>query len=384
MNSKKTINRWLVLLAGCIVNFCLSGTSAFSIFVKPVMDATTWSMGAITLAYTLYNIVLCITGIVVGTFSQRWKPWQIIYTGAVLFALGWLVSGMAASVQVMQLGFGVISGIGGGFLYNYTVTNVIKWFPGRKGFASGLLLGCSAIGPVFCSPVATAILSSMGVFRAYTVMGVIYGALLLTFGWLVRVPEADYRPKGWTPTGGAAAAIAGEGMNWKQMLKTATFYILYIIFIFACTSYMMMLNAAAVIGQEQAGMSVAMATLSDKLGRYRTLLLAMMINFVSMIAMSKVTSAVPFLILMCVVGACGGALLVMFPPIVSERYGAKHSGLNYSIMFSAYSVASFVGPQIASYYRGLGNYGPAFIWSACMTAVAALLMLLVMKKPKAS
>lgn len=395
LQTKKAVNRRLILLAGCVVNFCQSGTSAFSVFVKPVMDATEWPMGSITLAYTLFNIVLCITGIVVGTFSHKCKPWQIIYPGAVLYALGWILTGTAGSVLAMQLSFGVVGGIGCGFLYNYTVTNVIKWFPDRKGFASGLLLGCSAIGPVFCSPMATTIISKLGVFAAFSIMGTIYGVLLLVFGWLVRPPFANAQSA--TPV-----AIGSENdLNWKQMLRTSTFYMLYIVFVCACTSYMMMLNAASVIGQEQAGMSVAMATLSvtllaicnfggrmlfgtvsDKFGRYQTLLAVMAINFVAMIAMSMVTAAVPFLVLMCVVGACGGALLVMFPPIVSERFGVKHSSLNYSIMFSAYSVASFVGPQIAAHYREQGNYGPAFIRAAVLTVVAAALLFVVIRQAK--
>ena len=402
---QKSINRWLILIAGCVINFSLSGTSAFSIFVKPVMEATSWSMSAITLAYTLYNFVLCITGIVVGTFAHKWKPWQIIYVGSIFFAAGWLVTGMAKSVLVMQLGFGVLAGIGGGFLYNYTLTNVLKWFPDRRGFASGLLLGCSAVGPVFCSPVATAILSNIGVFNAYKILGLIYASLLLLFGWLIHTPAPDYKPDGWQPEAAKSAVVAtGKNMNWKQMLQTSTFYLLYLLyllFVGACTSYMMMLNAAAVIGQERAGMSPAMAalsvtllaisnfcgrmvfgTLSDKIGRYKTLMIALSINFVSMLAMAVVKSAIPFLVLMCLVGACGGALLVMFPPIVSERYGVKHSGLNYSIMFSAYSVASFVGPQIAAHYRSLGDYGPAFVWAACLTAAAFALLLIVMAQNK--
>lgn len=401
--NKGQLSRWLILLAGCAVNFSLSGTSAFSIFVSPMMELTSWSMSSITLSYTLYNLVLCITGIVVGTFAHKWKSWQVIYTGSVLFALGWLVTGFSTSVFMMQFGFGVLSGIGGGFLYNYTVTNVIKWFPDRKGFVSGILLGCAAVGPVFCAPVATAVLSSMGVLSAYKVMGCIYGVLLLVMGWMIRVPQDDYKPAGWNPQQGTqvSAASTTKDYTWKEMLGTKTFYILYIILACSCTSYMMMLNAAATIGKEQAGMSVAMATLSvtllalsnfcgrmlfgtisDRLGRYKTCLLAMCINFAAMIAMSVTTVAVPFLILMCLVGACGGALLVMFPPITSEQFGVKNSGLNYSIMFSAYSVASLLGPQIAAHYRSLGSYGPAFICAAGMTAFAAILLLLVMKMTK--
>jgi Major Facilitator Superfamily. len=85
---------------------------------------------------------------------------------------------------------------------------------------------------------------------------------------------------------------------------------------------------------------------------------------------------------MCLVGACGGALLVMFPPIVSERFGVKHSALNYSIMFTAYSTAALVAPLLASYYRNQGNYTPVFIWAAGMTVIAAILLFIIMMQDK--
>jgi Major Facilitator Superfamily. len=86
--------------------------------------------------------------------------------------------------------------------------------------------------------------------------------------------------------------------------------------------------------------------------------------------------------MMCVVGACGGALLVMFPPIVSERFGVKNSALNYSIMFTAYSTAALVAPLLASYYRERGNYGPVFIWAAGLTVIAVILLLIILRQNK--
>lgn len=397
----KERSRWFVLLAGCIVNFSISGPSAFSIFVKPVMALTSWPMASITLTFTLFSLMLSVAGIVVGAFSHRFQARSIVYFGAIIYALGWIIAGFANSVTMMQLGFGLISGIASGTLYNFVVTNTLKWFPDRRGFAAGLLLGCSAVGPVFCAPVATALMNSMGVMETFKVLGIFYGVLLAGTVWMVRVPEPDYKPANWVPSSTIAATLSAHDYTWKEMVGTGSFYLLYLVFVLACTSSMIMLNVGAVIGQERAEMSVAMATLSvtllalfnfsgrlffgslsDKLGRYRTLLIAMSFNFVAMMMLSTITTAIPFMAMMCVVGACGGALLVMFPPIVSERFGMKNSGLNYSIMFTAYSTAALVAPLLAAYYRAQGNYGPVFIWAACMTVVAAVLLLIVMIQNK--
>lgn len=401
--SQKHVNRWLVLLAGFLFNFSFSGTSAFSIFVSPIIEATGWDQGSVYLAYTLYNIMVCLMGIVVGAVISKLNIRLLCYGGSILFGLGWIITGFATELWMIYVGFGLIAGCGAGALYNFSITTTNKWFPDKKGFVSGLLLGGAAIGPVFCAPVATAILESVGVFSAYKIMGVIYLCLMCAVAWMIHVPAPDYKPEGWNPPV-ASSPVAAEGLNWKAMLRTKTFYILYCIFVFACTPSMMMLGCVAKIGQEQAGMTAAQAalsvsllaisnfcgrmffgTVSDKLGRYKTLLIAMCINFVAILTLSQLSATIPFMAVMCIIGACGGALLVMFPPITGEQFGVKHMGLNYSIMFSAYSIASLVGPQIVSKSQAAtGSYSMALIISAALTALACGLLLIVMKSKKAN
>ena len=400
------INRWLILFAGFIFNFSLSSTSAFSIFVLPVAQETGWAAGSITLAYTFYNVMLCIFGIVIGAIGTKISPRVLMYVGSTFFVAGWIVTGLATSLAMFYLGFGILAGIGGGMLYNFTVTNTMKFFPDRKGFASGLLLGGAAIGPVFTAPLATALLGSMSVFRAYIVLGIIYAALMFAVAWIIRTPAPDYKPAGWTPPATAAATSTGaRDVAWREMLKTPTFWLLYVIFVLACTPTMMMLSNVAKIGAEQAALSASQmalavsllaicnflgrlffGTLSDRIGRYQTLLLALGILTVSVLVISQITSAIPFMLAVCVIGACGGALLVMFPPITSDLFGVKHSGMNYAILFSAYSIASLVGPQlVARFARATSDgtsYTLAFLVAAGLMVVACALLVVITKQAR--
>lgn len=395
---ERPINRWLILFAGFIFNFSLSSTSAFSIFVTPVAESTGWETGQITIAFTLYNILLCVFGIGVGAMGPRINARILMYLGATLFAAGWVVTGLANSLPIFYLGFGILAGIGGGMLYNFNVTNTMKFFPDRKGFASGLLLGGAAIGPVFTAPLANALLDSMDVFRAYIVLGIIYAALMFAVAWIVRIPAPDYQPEGWTaPAPAAGVNTLGNDVAWREMIKTPTFWMLYLIFILACTPTMMMLSSVARIGGEQAALSPGQSalavsllaifnsfgrlffgTLSDKIGRYQTLLLALGILTVAVFVISQITQAIPFMIAVCIIGACGGALLVMFPPITSDQFGVKHSGMNYAILFSAYSIASLVGPQLVARFAtstATGtSYTGAFMAAGVLTIIACLVL----------
>ena len=341
--------------------------------------------------------MVCTFGIVIGSRGNKIKAHLLMYIGSALYAAGWIITGFASSIPMFCFGFGIVAGVGGGMLYNFNVTNTIKWFPDRKGFAAGLLLGGSAVGPVFCAPLATSLLNNIDVFYAFTVLGIIYAAIMFAFGWMVHVPKEDYAPKGWESSKNTSVI---EGKNWKQMMRTSTFYLLYLVFIFACTPSMMMLGTVASIGQAQAGMTQEMASLavsllalsnfggriffgalSDKLGRFVTLLIALLICLVAVLVISQITVPVLFIVVMCCIGACGGALLVMFPPITSECFGVKNSGINYAIMFSAYSIAGLVGPQLVTYYKTTtGEYTMAFVWAAILMVAAAVLLTIVKKK----
>ncbi|MGJ9554225.1 hypothetical protein ACRQE5_09325 [Actinotignum sp. GS-2025b] len=84
-----TPNRWLVLISGSVFTFALSGTSAFSVFVSPLMEETSWDMGQITLAFTLYNIFIAVMGIIVGTVAHKIVPHRIVFTGSGLRTVYW-------------------------------------------------------------------------------------------------------------------------------------------------------------------------------------------------------------------------------------------------------------------------------------------------------
>lgn len=401
MNVK--VDRRLVLLAGFVICFCISGTSAFSTFVSPLMNETGWDMASVTFTYTIHNIMLCAVGILIGAVGQRFGARALMIAGCAFFSGGWILTGFATEIWMFYLGLGIFAGVGAGCIYNFTITNTLKWFPDKKGTASGIMLGGTAIGPVFAAPAATLLLSHVGVMAAYQVLGVIYGVLMFSVLWFVFVPPTDYRPKGWVPEKTAVVnSVSSRDYKWYEMLKTPMFWMLFAVFVFACAPYTAMLSSVSTVGQEEAGMSLALAAVSvslfavsnfagrlifgavsDKIGRYRTLFLVICINVVAIILLGAISTPVLFIVIMCILGACGGAVIVMFPPITSDNFGAKNSVLNYAIMFTGYSTAAFVGPMILSYFKqATGSYSEAYFLCSILMVVAGVILagVMVMKK----
>ncbi|MBP3222516.1 MAG: OFA family MFS transporter [Actinomycetaceae bacterium] len=398
----KVTNRWLVFTAGVVFNFVLSGTSAFSILSKALGDTGEWNGENIALAYSIYNIMLAIFGIVIGSISSRLNPKLLMYGGSTFFAAGWIVSSLSSSQHVLfYIGFGVIAGIGGGSLYNFTVTNTLKWFPDKRGLISGILLGAATTGPITVAPFTTMLLSHVSAYQVFLILGIIYVALMFLVSWMVNVPPADYKPAGWEPAATGSTNATGEDKNWKQMLATPQFWMLWLIFAFANTPAMMMLSSVTSIGSTQAHFTTAQATavvmlmaianfigrmgfgaISDRIGRYWTLLLALVVDIIAILSLAMINNANLFIVVVMVVGACGGALLVLFPPITAEAFGVKNSGLNYSIMFTAYSSAALIGGQLASNYKESGDYTGAFIIAGVLMGIALVILGVVIASNK--
>ena len=175
-----------------------------------------------------------------------------------------------------------------------------------------------------------------------------------------------------------------------QMFKQPLFYVLFILLMLSSTSGLMVTGHASNIGQELAHLTAAegaimvsvmafgsflgrfaFGALSDVIGRYNTLIIALAINAVVMLLiLSQATTFVSFLIAVSVVGACFGATMSIVPAIVGDAFGSANFGQNYSFVYPGYTVASFIGPMVAaSAVETMGTYVPSF-------AVAGVLSLL--------
>lgn len=387
--------RWMILLSGIILNICLSGSNVFSVLSSQVVLDTGWNYGKVALAFIFYNCIDCVFAVVMGVLVSRFPLRLLLYLGATLFSIGWVLTGLAQSLSMFCFGFGVLSGTGCGLLYNFTATNAIKWFPDRKGFISGIMIGSSTIGPAFFAPLAAHLLKTMSVFSIWKLFGVMFGVLLFSVCWMISAPEAISSAPSHQVS---PSSVPGE-YCWRQMLKTPTFYRLFIVFVFASTPGVMLFGSVASVGQEQAGMSITQASiavsllafsnfcgrlllgyLSDKLGRYKTLVFAMSLCCFAILLLSQARQPALFFPCVCLAGLVGGAPMVLFPPITSERFGLKHSHLNYPIMFFAYGVSALTGPQLAAHFRDItGNYLLAFA-SAVIFLIAACILVLADRK----
>jgi OFA family oxalate/formate antiporter-like MFS transporter len=287
--------------------------------------------------------------------------------------------------------FGVIVGVGNGFGYATPVPVASKWFPDKRGLVVGLMVGGYGAGSAIFGPVATALVDSVGWRATFQILGVLFFAMGMVGTWLLKNPPAGYRPPGWVPPQtGAAAQRTSREYTTAEMLRTPTFYALWVAYCLGATAGLMTISQLVPFARE-AGLSAAAATfaitigafgnaggrilsgwLSDALGRLTTLRVMVLLSAVAMPTLyAWRTEFALFYLLVIVVYWCYGTQLSVFASTTADFYGTKNLGLNYGVLFTAWGVAGILGPIIAArVHDAFGDYRYAFYAAGALALVA--------------
>jgi len=389
-------NRWIILFASIICNLIIGSAYAWSVFQKPLVQQFGWkaSDAAWTFAITIAMMPIAMT--YVGKKVEQWGPRKTLFIGGICFGLGEFLSGFASSLLPLYLAHGVLGGFGVGTVYGIAMSNTVRWFPDKKGLASGLIAAGLGSGAIFFAPIGNSLIQAYGIQSAFKILGVIYLVAIIISTLLIDVPPAGYRPAGWTPPP-AALGVSGVDKDWREMLKDPIFYVLAVMFVMGAVSGLMIIGHASPIGQEVIGLSPATAALvvsilglsntlgrlfwgfmSDIIGRYNALICIYGFFAVAMYFMPTASTMMPFLIMVCAVGLGYGGLLGIYPTINADMFGLKNLGQNYGIMFFAFAVAAIIGPRLAAVVKeSSGGYDQAFLIAAGMGLVGAVLTLYV-------
>ena len=388
----QTVNRWLVLLSAIVINICVGSAYAWSVYQKPLIELFGWPTSEASLAFTISLCVLPVAMVIAGKIQDQKGPGKVIFTGGTIFGLGMIGAGFTNSLSVLYCTYGVLGGFGIGAVYACTIANTVKFFPDKRGLASGLVVAGFGCGAVVVAPVSSALIEAYGILSTFKILGVTYLITISVCVLFVRTAPAEYRPPGWIPPVQANTAVVGVDKNWRQMLADPSFYILWLIFTLGATCGLMIIGHASPIGQEMIQLSpknaamvvsvLALANMagrifwgivSDYVGRYRAMTIILLLSSLMLCTLSTVSSLWPFLAVIVVIGLCFGGVTGTFPSITADAFGAKNLGMNYGVISTGYGVAAFVGPRLASYFKGMtqGDYTQAFYIAAAMGVVGA-------------
>lgn len=295
--------------------------------------------------------------------------------GGVLIGSGLLFAGSAGSPLSLYVSFAMMS-LGIGFSYGAVVALAVKWFPERRGMASGLTVGALGFGTAIIAAVAQWLLESRGVSVAFLLklFGMVFSAILLLGALVVANP-----PK--TETGNVSGVKQTPGLHWSQMIRSAYFWLIYALYVCGTFSGLMVISQTASIARNMAELGAAASagvvsimgianaagrvlwgTLSDSIGRMTAvigmfLITAGMMFLLPVLARDGQTLAVA----LAVVGLCFGGFLGTFPSICADSFGSKNAAVNYAFLFTAFGLSGVLGPRVGAMFGdNAAGYAQAF------------------------
>ena len=396
----KTNNRWLIIWVSFIANVIIGSAYAWSVFASALIDQFGFTGPQVSLAFTLSLGLVPIAMILAGKLHGKIGIRATVLIGGIVFGAGFALAGFTQNIAILYITYGILGGIGIGLVYGSTIPNSVKWFPDKRGLAGGIIAGGFGLGAVIFAPLFSFFIGQMGPLQTFTVFGIILGIVVIIASRFIVSPPADYRPAGWTPPlaeASSSGTTADLNLDTRKMLKTPRFYVLWAMYTLACTTGLMIISQASIIAQVGVGVTPEVAAVavlllalantggrfiwgavSDRAGRYPTLILMYGMTCVMLILLSLAPNFPVLIIALMGIGLCFGGFLGVFPSITAENFGTKNLGMNYGVMFTAFGVGAFVGPQLAAAIReATGSYAPAFIATVVMSGAAIVITVLL-------
>jgi len=392
MTETKTTNRWAIMVYGMICMLIMGVCYTYSLFQPYVMEYFGVDSASASLPYTIFIAVFCVGNYIGGRTFQKAGIKVTLAIGYVLMFLGWLLTSFLPPEMfwVMFLTFGGLFGIGDGMVYNVIVATMPKWFPDRKGLASGLTLAMLGMSATVFSPFVSGWLKSYGLITSFRIVALIYVAIGV-FGLLtLKVPPQNYMAD-YVGTG--AIVTTKKQYEVSEVLHVKEFWTLMGLYFCAVPAYLL-LSAIFVSYGADKGLTAAMATLgvsaasmcqvlgrfaiptvSDKIGRKAAFAVSFLVTALGVALLTVATGAL-YVICFCLISFSYGGSQACFSPIAADRFGTKNLGTILSLTMIGFGLGS-VGASLMAKIVGPST---AFV---CAGAVALVGILLVLTLPSA-
>lgn len=382
--------RMLPAVIGCVaVQLCVGILYVWSVFKQPAIGFFGWKDGSVNLVASFMLFCFCFGNLIGGVIQDRTGPKPVCIAGVCLFGGGILSSSFLPAgtpIVVFYLTYCLVAGMGSGFAYGAVLSCMQKWFPHKRGFASGLGAGAFGLSTVVFSPVIGKLLAAVSLPVTLRVLSVVFLVVGLAACMLISLPDTAYLVSLNLPERKAAD---GASKTLSQAACTLPFWLLFLgCFLFNGTWNMLTplikdlgvsrglsqgaaLLCVSLTGLFNAAGRLIMASLSDKLGRIRTLYVLCGMTIVCALLLVFASGGAYMAVVLIAAFAYGGPAAVN-PATSTDFFGPKYSGTNYGVIMLALGVSSVVFNALSNaLYAATGAYTLTFVMGAA-TAVASV------------
>jgi len=422
--AKAGFNRWLVPPAALCIHLCIGMAYGFSVFWLPLSRAigltapkacpdislvqelftTTcdWKVASLGWMYTLFFVFLGVSAAIWGGWLERVGPRKAGVVAACCWAGGLLIGAIGVYVHqlwIMWLGSGVIGGVGLGLGYISPVSTLVKWFPDRRGMATGMAIMGFGGGAMIGAPLADLLMNyfktptSVGVWETFVTMGAIYFVFMMIGAFRYRLPPVGWRPEGWTPPSETKSMISQHHVHLDNAHKTPQFWLIWWVLCLNVSAGIGVIGMASPMLQEIfagkliglphltfgqlsveqktliAGIAAGFAgllslfniggrffwaSLSDYIGRkntYYTFFLLGIALYALAPTFANMGSKALFVLGFGIILSMYGGGFATVPAYLADMFGTQFVGAIHGRLLTAWSTAGIIGPVVVNYLR---------------------------------
>src|SRR5215475_10043803 len=399
--------RWVQLVLGLIAMMSISSPQyVWTLFTKPFQDALGVNLPAIQITFTIVIVLQTFFSPVQGYLVDRFGPRLLIAVGCLLSGLGWITSSYITSLWGLYAAYGLLCGVGTGIVYIGIIGLMVKWFPDRRGFATGVVAAGYGFGAILTTFPIDDMLKSAGYQHTLMTFGAIFACVGLMGALLLKAPSAEE----------SAALPDVPGVTTSRdrapsdMLKSPVFWLMFVMMSMMSTGGLMVITqftsfaksfgidaktSVVILGVTLAAIPAALTFdrvtngltrpffgwTSDHIGRENTMGIAFILEGLAIYLLLQYrTDPFMLIVLSGLVFFAWGEIFSLFPSTLTDTFGTQYATTNYGFLYMAQGVGSILGaPVAAMIFEASGSWMPVFGLVIGMDILTGLLALFVLK-----
>ena len=395
-------HRWWQLAAGVVAMMSISAPQyTWTLFTKPLLSLVGGTLADLQWTFSILIVLQTWLSPLQGALIERFGPRRLVIAGCALSGLSWLLTAFSPSLIGVYLTYGLFGGIGTGIVYVGIVGHMVRCFPDRRGFATGMVAAGYGFGAIFLNFPIADMLADAGLKQTLIVFGLIQGIVGVAAANLLREPTPEMVPT-------AAKRLPSGNINYSSgaMLRTPLFWLLFVMMTMMSTGGLMVISQFATFsrsfGIDEKVMVLGFSALpfaltfdritngltrpffgfvSDRIGRENAMGIAFLGEGLAIFGMLWGRDD-PFLyvLLSGLVFFGWGEIFSLFPATLTDTFGERNATKNYGFLYMAQGIGSVLGgPVAAMIFQQQDSWIPVFALIIVMDVVTGILALLVLK-----
>jgi OFA family oxalate/formate antiporter-like MFS transporter len=368
MSKTPSKNRWLIAASAVGIHISIGSVYAYSVITNPAKEIFGVEESELKWAFKIAILLLGFSAALFGRWVERVGPRRSGTMSGIFYSVGIIGSGLAVQLESLPLFFisyGFIGGIGLGLGYITPVSTLVKWFPDKRGLATGMAIMGFGFSALIFGPVMQKLFDTVGVAYTFYILGFIYMILILGSAQYMEKPAEGYLPEGFKPGEGKVIKSDIANLTVNEAVKTPRFYYMWVmmfiniscgIAVIAAASPMMQetllytpMQAAAIvglIGVFNGFGRILWSGLSDYLGRANTYMVFFSFQILAFYLLPLTSIEMVFLFLLFTVITMYGGGFATLPAFLGDLFGTKQLGAIHGMILTAWGLAGVVGPTI--------------------------------------